>query len=385
MYSLGTRREVAPKITLERLKDHWTDVGITRCADLTGLDVLGIPVFAAFTPANPALQLSWGKGCRPDHARVSALMEAVERAHHGRMTADRQRASTAQLLADDVAVLAPSELQFYRQDVYFDETCRIDWIRAQSAFIDDRQWYLVPATALLSSGRRTNGYSANGLASGNSLAEALTHGMCEIIERHNVSRCFDERGRLQLKSNGTRLIDLTHGAPDLVAELNESIRSAGARLLLFLLPTAVDDLNTFWAVILDENNPLPFIRVNLGYGTHLSSEIAAVRAITEAAQSRMAFLHGCREDMAHRMRRPQLESIMKTCAYFASFAPSATWSDAAKECLGNSIEDDGKKILAAIRKAGFSRVLYRTIESVIPLIHIVRVLIPGALLRSGVF
>jgi ribosomal protein S12 methylthiotransferase accessory factor len=170
-----------------------------------------------------------------------------------------------------------------------------------------------------------------------------------------------------------------------VAGLNDAIQSAGARLLLFLLPTVAEELSTFWAVLLDQDNPRPFVRVNLGYGAHLSSEIAAVRAITEAAQSRMAFLHGCREDMAHRIRRPHLASIAKASAYFASFVPSVGWSDAARECLGDSIVDDYKKILAAVRKAGFSRVLYRTIESVIPRLHIVRVLVPGTLLKTGVF
>ena len=35
----------------------------------------------------------------------------------------------------------------------------------------------------------------------------------------------------------------------------------------------------------------------IGYGTHLSVSVAPTRAITEAAQSRLTFIHGSREDL----------------------------------------------------------------------------------------
>src|SRR6266581_2284150 len=52
--------------------------GITRIAELTGLDTLGIPVFAAIRPMGLSLSTQQGKGTTALAARVSALMESLE-------------------------------------------------------------------------------------------------------------------------------------------------------------------------------------------------------------------------------------------------------------------------------------------------------------------
>src|SRR3954453_6849108 len=52
--------------------------GITRIADLTGLDTLGIPVAAAIRPMGLSLSTQQGKGTTWEAARVSALMESLE-------------------------------------------------------------------------------------------------------------------------------------------------------------------------------------------------------------------------------------------------------------------------------------------------------------------
>src|SRR3954470_14064746 len=52
--------------------------GITRIADLTGLDTLGIPVFAAIRPMGLSLSTQQGKGTTREGARISALMESLE-------------------------------------------------------------------------------------------------------------------------------------------------------------------------------------------------------------------------------------------------------------------------------------------------------------------
>lgn len=52
--------------------------GITRLANITGLDVLGVPVWSAVRPAARSYAVSAGKGLDPGHARVTAVMEAIE-------------------------------------------------------------------------------------------------------------------------------------------------------------------------------------------------------------------------------------------------------------------------------------------------------------------
>ena len=48
-YFKGTHRVIAPKKTVEINEDKLKTVGITRVADITDLDRIGMPVFTAFT------------------------------------------------------------------------------------------------------------------------------------------------------------------------------------------------------------------------------------------------------------------------------------------------------------------------------------------------
>src|SRR5438093_1523690 len=56
-YTGGTHRLVAPEDTLARITPHLAACGITRCADVTGLDRLGIPVYCAIRPRTRTIQV----------------------------------------------------------------------------------------------------------------------------------------------------------------------------------------------------------------------------------------------------------------------------------------------------------------------------------------
>ena len=43
-YRAGTHRIVSPEETLESVRRYFPAMGITRVADITGLDVIGLPV-----------------------------------------------------------------------------------------------------------------------------------------------------------------------------------------------------------------------------------------------------------------------------------------------------------------------------------------------------
>ena len=66
---------------LARLLPRLKAMGITRLANLTGLDVLGIPVAAAVRPNSRSLAVHQGKGLTLAAAKISALMEAAEAYH----------------------------------------------------------------------------------------------------------------------------------------------------------------------------------------------------------------------------------------------------------------------------------------------------------------
>src|SRR4029079_741138 len=74
----GTHRAAAPEATVARFTRHARALGITRIADITGLDYLGLPVFLPIRPNARALSVSQGKGLDAASARASAFMEAAE-------------------------------------------------------------------------------------------------------------------------------------------------------------------------------------------------------------------------------------------------------------------------------------------------------------------
>jgi ribosomal protein S12 methylthiotransferase accessory factor len=77
----GTHRVCSPEETWERIQPAFGPAGLTRVADVTRLDVIGIPVFQAVRPRSRNLSVSQGKGATPMAARVSAAMEALELWH----------------------------------------------------------------------------------------------------------------------------------------------------------------------------------------------------------------------------------------------------------------------------------------------------------------
>ena len=57
----GTHRLIAPEDTLDRTRPLMPVMGITRLANLTGLDIVGLPVVMAVRPNARSLAVSSGK------------------------------------------------------------------------------------------------------------------------------------------------------------------------------------------------------------------------------------------------------------------------------------------------------------------------------------
>ena len=80
-YRRGTHRTVDPAATLARLQPHLAGMGITRIANVTGLDRIGVPVVMVCRPNARSLAVSQGKGLTLDAAKASGVMEAIELYH----------------------------------------------------------------------------------------------------------------------------------------------------------------------------------------------------------------------------------------------------------------------------------------------------------------
>jgi thioglycine synthase len=128
--------------------------------------------------------------------------------------------------------------------------------------------------------------NTNGLASGNVIEEAILHGMLEVIERDAISIA-------QFTRNLGKEILLTK-EDGYLYDVSRKFKDAEIELKIWLVPTDTE-IPTAIAVTDDVKLKDPALLV-MGAGSHLKPEIAVVRAITEAAQSRVVQIQGARED-----------------------------------------------------------------------------------------
>ncbi|MGO7164408.1 hypothetical protein ACCS78_35420, partial [Rhizobium johnstonii] len=82
---------MSPRETLSRVEPLLAGFGITRVARHTGLDDIGIPVWCAYAPNSRSIVIAQGKGLTDLDAKVSTVMEALERAVAGEPTVDLVR------------------------------------------------------------------------------------------------------------------------------------------------------------------------------------------------------------------------------------------------------------------------------------------------------
>jgi ribosomal protein S12 methylthiotransferase accessory factor len=135
--------------------------------------------------------------------------------------------------------------------------------------------------------------NTNGLASGNTLDEAVFHGLCELVERDAASLWslmdMDEKRRRRVAPAAF---------PDpMVSRLAARFSRAGLQLGLFDQTTDLG-LPTMLAVSVSTlDGQVRRFDVAAGSGTHPNPSRAALRAITEAAQSRITFIAGARDDI----------------------------------------------------------------------------------------
>src|SRR5258708_21974963 len=76
-----THRTTSPSETVAHVKTLMPRLGITRIANLTGLDRIGVPVVAVYRPNSRSVAVSQGKGLNLPAAQASGLMESVETYH----------------------------------------------------------------------------------------------------------------------------------------------------------------------------------------------------------------------------------------------------------------------------------------------------------------
>ncbi|MCP2342052.1 YcaO-like family protein [Actinomadura rupiterrae] len=301
VFFTGTHRVRDPGDTLAAITPLLPRFGITRLADVTGLDAIGIPVVMAVRPLAATLAVAQGKGATLDAARVSAAMEAIEFWHAERAVPVPEASGAA---ASDLGVPYPvTELEQHAGSLLTSRS-RMDWITATSTLTGAPT--LLPRP-LVQIGRHVRSdwriymltASTNGLASGNTRAEAIIHGLYEVIERDTTSRLAGRPAPGSLDAAQEHIEPGTVTDPVCASHL-ALLADAGAWVELIHLP------NRFAVPVMVchlwcEDAPSAIIS---GSGAHSDPGVALSRAITEAAQSRLTHISGSRDDITPLVYRP---------------------------------------------------------------------------------
>ncbi len=297
-YLDGTQRVLSPEVTLANTTKLLPRIGVTRIASITDLDRVGIPVFSAIRPsaAQGAISIYSGKGATETNARISAIMESFERclAEQPEVSNDlkgvelntERVVDTYESLSESCTALYPDALLLPQP---LDELTSLEWVMGYDLLNDIEVF--VPSNAVFHPYHPENGNqlfrsNTNGLASGNTIEEAVLHGLLEVIERDALSTA-------EYNHNPGREILLSE-SDGLNYGLKRRMEETGIDVRLWLLDSDID-IPTVVAALDDTVLKDPALLV-MGAGSHLSPEIAITRALTEAAQSRVVQIHGARED-----------------------------------------------------------------------------------------
>ncbi len=289
----GTIRAVNVDVTLEKLSKKLPEIGITRVANITGLDYLGIAVTTCIRPLAKHLSVSQGKGLTPQLAEISAIMEAVE-TFHMENSAPPEFYGAYSGLSLKYPVLNPYLFNQGHFNVQRLGHLELGWVSAVN-LINNELCYVPHILTCLDSTQSRPEYSffsvsTNGLAAGNSKAEAICHALYELIERdalcHWQSLSPEEKKETQ--------VDLS-SVNDANASLILKFQQGGLGLKIWDITSCLS-IPAFHCALYDLNL---FRNLGLftGTGAHLSKEVALSRALTEAAQSRLTLISGNRDDI----------------------------------------------------------------------------------------
>lgn len=366
----GTLRARDAASTLAWVRPLFLEFGITRVANVTGLDRIGIPVWMCIRPNGRSLSVSQGKGVTAELAQASAVMESIEN-HHSEHVRPPDLVESYRAVRRRHEAIVPRELQRGVRWKAYDDSRPMAWIRGTD--LASKEDVLVPHVRVdldWSRAHQDSGLflvTSTGLASGNERAEALCHAIFEVIERE-AEWHWD---RLRLKAqHATELCADSVDAP-MLRRLLDQFADAGVSVCMWDMTSDIG-IPAYCCSIKD-TNPFGAIQNFGGSGCHLSKEIALSRALTEAAQSRLTFIAGSRDDLFPGLYDPSVQdttSVAATC-------PTLDFRARKSPPLGATFAEDLATTLDLLRSAGFPRVIavdHTKPEFGIP---VVAVVVPG--------
>ena len=375
-YRAGTHRTLPPEATVRRALRFAPVMGITRVANVTGLDNVGVPVVTVSRPNSRSLAVTQGKGVDLMAAKASALMESIEAYHAETITLPLRFCSLEELRYTH-RVVDVSELPRVITSSFHPNT-RLLWcegrdlMEGDTLFVpyelvhSDCTWPQPPGSGCFAG-------SSNGLASGNHHLEAVSHAICEVVER-DATTLWRLRGPDDRRS---RRVDLTTVDDPSCIRVMELFQRAGVEAAVWETTTDVG-IASFLCMIFraadDPSRPLP---PAAGAGCHPSRAIALLRALTEAAQTRLVQISGSRDDIGRNRygRHRYAANVGALRRELGRPAPRGFLESPHLDA--DSLNEDVEWELERLRSAGVKAVVVIDLSKEAFGFPVVRVVIPG--------
>ena len=368
-------RVVDPSETLARIRPLMKNVNMSAPRDITSLDRVGIPVFSVDRLATREGEKNHfynGKGATPEQAEASGIMEAMER-------------FAAEQREDDEIVYGSYEeasevgLTVNPESLILPEPNRNAWPGQEIAWA--RGWEMfrgcpvfIPAVCVYHEFQPNGSLQlfrshTNGIASGNTLEEAILHALFEDIERDAWSIAEEREVAVS----------------DLVIEDEESVpgqllakfHDAGIEVNLKDITSDIG-VHTIGAAADDYTTKDPEM-LTIGVGTHLDPQIAAIRALTEVAQSRATHKDGTKINA-------QLQKVTNDMGYEKVKLANPLWFrkcprtkklEDMEDLSTDYVRDDIEVVLQHLMDSGFDMVICNDLTRPETGVPVVRMTVPG--------
>jgi thioglycine synthase len=391
--------------TLSTILPVSSGIGITRLADITDMDVLGIPNFSAVLPGTEDyIWVYSGKGPTRLDAKASALMESIER--YCSLPSSNQK-KMIQGSYNDVSkvskTLHPSDVVEPMLFEYDEEI--MDFLPGYDLLNEEQIMVPTPLALFRYSPKppAVNPFAyhhTNGLASGNVLEEAICHSLCEVIERDATSLAELNASALPynllktmtkyLSHNGLEIdpidssefVDDDSKFPD-VDISNIDFKPVSNLIKKFndaKIPLIIKDITSQIGIPTFNASSIEWITADYGYlaeghGTHPDARIALLRAITEVSQTRAANIQGARDDL-RKISYGRTNSDEKKTWQFMKSKNYIQFSEV-KSYVYDDILDDIKLILSRLKSNGLKQVIVVDLTNPQIMIPVVRTIVPG--------
>lgn len=251
------------------------------------------------------------------------------------------------------------------------------WIEGREMYTDTPRWvpyemvhtaYTVP----MPSGTGCFIATSNGLASGNHILEAISHGLCETVER-DATTLHDLRSP---PDAARRRIDSRTVEDAACREVLDKFDEAGISVVIWDMTTNVEIPSFICLATQADVQLLHGKSLAEGMGCHPDRNIALLRALTEAAQLRL--VNDCANEEQDWPEKTVVVTDEPPCMHMADLGDEPMRDFAAIPTFeGDGLADDVNWELSKLRSADISEVIVVDLTRDEFQIPVARVIIPG--------